>query len=328
MDGYLELPEQEAVTQRKQMKKDVSKLSMEILFYNLLMWACVFMNCIVGVVAVAIRYKGELPDAALDEQFTAMMQSGLAYIVSVLIGTILLGWFYRKSKGSNLFINARKMTGKSFVSILCVLMSFQLVNTAVVTGLEGILNSLGYTLMDDVDSASDLSMTLSMFLYASIIGPITEELVFRGFVLRSLQKYGKVLAIIVSSLLFGLFHDNLAQLILAIGVGLILGYVTCEYSIKWAILLHIINNCIFNDFLLYLMRALPEDIQEIIFTSINIIFFILGTIICLKKKKSIKDYYNKEKYMPLRYALSSVGFIVFSAIAIFVASTGIEKLGI
>ena len=36
-------------------------------------------------------------------------------------------------------------------------------------------------------------------------------------------------------------HGNIPQAVFAIFVGVVLGYVTIEYSIWWAILLHIFN---------------------------------------------------------------------------------------
>jgi len=49
--------------------------------------------------------------------------------------------------------------------------------------------------------------TLSLFLMYVIATPILEELVFRGFIFRRIaQKHGVFIGLIVSSLIFGLFH--------------------------------------------------------------------------------------------------------------------------
>ena len=75
----------------------------------------------------------------------------------------------------------------------------------------------------------------SLLLYATLIGPITEELVFRAAGLRALEKYGKVFAIVMTALAFGLFHANFDQLFFATIIGFGFGYLTFEYSIWWAI---------------------------------------------------------------------------------------------
>lgn len=86
--------------------------------------------------------------------------------------------------------------------------------------------------------------TVSLALYTAVAAPITEELLFRGAVLRSLQPYGKRFAIFCSALLFGLVHQNLTQTPFAFGFGLLAGYVAVEYSILWSMSLHILNNAV------------------------------------------------------------------------------------
>ena len=131
-----------------------------------------------------------------------------------------------------------------------------------------------------------------MFLYAGIVGPIIEELVYRGLVLKSLEKYGKVFAIIVSSIVFGVMHMNLPQSVFATAVGLVLGYITVNYSIKWSILLHIINNCLFGDLLSYALNRLPENVQNIIYYAIVIAMFVIGAIILIINRNKIRNYIN------------------------------------
>lgn len=68
----------------------------------------------------------------------------------------------------------------------------------------------------------------------------------RGFLMRRFEKYGKGFAVIVSAVLFGVMHGNPLQIVMN-AVGLILGYIAIEYSIKWSIILHIANNFILGD---------------------------------------------------------------------------------
>lgn len=64
-----------------------------------------------------------------------------------------------------------------------------------------------------------------LILTTVIIGPIAEELTFRGLVQRRARVWLKPgTAIVVSSLIFGLAHMNMIQLIYAFGIGLLLGY--------------------------------------------------------------------------------------------------------
>ena len=58
--------------------------------------------------------------------------------------------------------------------------------------------------------------------FAAVAGPIFEELAFRGIIYRGLRKDGSALqAILISALLFGLFHMNLNQMVYATALGIL-----------------------------------------------------------------------------------------------------------
>jgi hypothetical protein len=60
--------------------------------------------------------------------------------------------------------------------------------------------------------------------------------------MRKLEPYGANFAIVVSSLLFGLYHLILFQAVFAFLVGIVLAYTAGRFSLKWAMLLHMLNN--------------------------------------------------------------------------------------
>ena len=58
-----------------------------------------------------------------------------------------------------------------------------------------------------VNIGSSFFEILMVFLVVAVLGPITEELMFRGYILDSIQRiHGNKIAVIVSSILFGLLH--------------------------------------------------------------------------------------------------------------------------
>lgn len=93
---------------------------------------------------------------------------------------------------------------------------------------------------------SDLEQTnyLWVFLSVVLLGPITEELLFRGLVLRFFLRTGHTaLAILLSSLLFGLWHMEPVQVVYTFFIGLGLAQITVHTgSLRGAILVHILNN--------------------------------------------------------------------------------------
>lgn len=74
----------------------------------------------------------------------------------------------------------------------------------------------------------------SRFFLLVIVAPFTEELLFRGLILRGLYKrFGGLVAILLSSLLFGLVHLNPWQFVTALLLGLILGWAYLRTGSVW-----------------------------------------------------------------------------------------------
>jgi membrane protease YdiL (CAAX protease family) len=71
------------------------------------------------------------------------------------------------------------------------------------------------------------------FLVTSFLIPVTEEAVNRGLILPSLLKRGRIVAVIVSSVLFAVMHDPQAILI-AFLIGLCLGMQMLNTNSLWA----------------------------------------------------------------------------------------------
>lgn len=92
--------------------------------------------------------------------------------------------------------------------------------------------------------------SLFMFVVAAAIiggiGPIAEELFFRGYVQTRLRKrWGNAIAIIISAIAFGVFHLDLIQSIFAAAMGVALGYIAERSgSIYPAIVGHVFNNLV------------------------------------------------------------------------------------
>ncbi len=76
--------------------------------------------------------------------------------------------------------------------------------------------------------------------------PILEETLFRGIIAAQIDLwYGRVAAVIVSSLLFGMFHFNLVQLLYAFLIGALLAYAITKTHKLWVcIAAHSILNLI------------------------------------------------------------------------------------
>ena len=168
------------------------------------------------------------------------------------VGLVLI-WKRRPFWQNVMFARSgRPRAGEVLLWILCLL---------ALQGAAGLLQSLLSPAMEFFRTKSRVvsgtaETTVSLALYTAVAAPVTEELLFRGAVLRSLQPYGKRFAIFCSALLFGLVHQNLTQTPFAFGFGLLAGYVAVEYSILWSMSLHVLNNAVLALGLNALLRPL------------------------------------------------------------------------
>ena len=82
-----------------------------------------------------------------------------------------------------------------------------------------------------------------IILVAVVIGPIVEELIFRKLIIDRLSVFGDLTSVIVSAVLFGLFHGNLYQFFYAAGLGVVLGYVyTKTRNVIYPTVIHMLIN--------------------------------------------------------------------------------------
>lgn len=312
------------------LKKDASRVGRGLLFYTIINFIVVFVDLVIRMIKVFISASNDLEvEAGLDAVLKYTETAATSMIAGVLIGTLFMIFLFRKYIDFKaLFTKQKDMSIKEFISLLCIFMGGQFVFNVGSSLLEKIFNLLGYTIMADIESAATVSTTISMFIYAGFIGPIVEEILYRGIVLRSFEKYGKVFAIVTSALLFGIMHGNLPQGLFAFWVGLVLGYVAIEYSIVWSIGLHIINNCIFGDLLSYATGRLSEITQELLNFGIWILLFILGIICLWKKKHILKNYIVQNPVEKKSYvqALTPVWMLIFLGLELSLTISGIVKL--
>ncbi|EJT5939189.1 CPBP family intramembrane glutamic endopeptidase [Clostridium perfringens] len=87
-----------------------------------------------------------------------------------------------------------------------------------------------------------------IFIFLSVIlfGPVVEELLFRGLIFNEIDKIkGGATPIILSGLLFGLFHREPVQVVYSSILGIILGFVYSKTrSLPLVIFMHMLNNLV------------------------------------------------------------------------------------
>lgn len=273
---------------RKQIRRSFHPVGWSLVIYYVLMNVAVIGAMLVQMLfeTIMAAATGEMiSEEAMNE---AIMGNGWGYILAstAAMGIVLL-WKGIGFWKNEIWAKGRPMTVGTFFGLLAVFLGVQLPASIGASILEAFLNLFGLSAEAAMESASANAETFSMFLYMGVFAPVTEEIIFRGLIQRTLMPYGKKFAIFGSAFLFGIFHGNLIQTPYAFLVGLVLGYVASEYSIAWAMLLHLINNMILGDSLTRLTSALPEDMANLIFMLIVTGCALAGIIVLICKRKKI-----------------------------------------
>lgn len=302
----------------RELRRGYSRQGWTLLIYYGILNAAVILTMFVDtfVRSFALALSGNEVDA---EQLAEAMvdQSGWGYFLAIGIGLlILLLWKKPGYFAKTIWAPGKPMRTGSFFALLAIFTSTQLGIQLLYMLMELGMNQFGFSMNEAMESAGGSMNSLSMFLYVSLGAPISEELLFRGLILRSMEPYGKKFAIFGSALLFGLYHANLIQIPFAFAVGLILGYVTVEYNIGWAIVLHMFNNLILSDTLPRLMNLLGAPWTELWFWAVSIGCAIAAIVILIVNRDGIKSWFQRYQDDPLcaRAFWGSAGIITLTVV--------------
>ncbi|MBR5227786.1 MAG: CPBP family intramembrane metalloprotease [Clostridia bacterium] len=136
-------------------------------------------------------------------------------------------------------------------------------------------------------------------IYLAIAPAIFEELLFRKAILNGGKKFGTIFAIVFSSVMFGLFHQNLQQIFGTALIGLVLAYITVKTGDIWtAVILHFSNNMLA---LAAQMMMSGIGMVKLVALSYILLFFILlliGFVILIKMLIQNRTFFkicNKEE---------------------------------
>lgn len=313
---------------KKAMKKDFNALGITLIAQGLITNGIIFTIFIGAMVVRVIKNPGtSLSD--LEQMTKNPSYLGLLSIFAVIIAFIPV-LIYR---GNKFFKHDLKFENKKF-TLKTIVIGFLLVlglNNALgifAEGLEFGLNSIGLTAASALENLEMLNQsTPSMIIYTCIIAPVFEEFLYRGAVLRSFEKYGRRFAILVSAMLFGLMHGNFYQIFMAAGIGIILGYLATEYSIKLTIILHMINNT-FVELTTLFTTNINENVGNVINITTMVISLIVLIGILIYKRKSIKEWLenNKMEKKIMFTFITSITIIIIVAFDLFMVISAIKPV--
>lgn len=306
------------ISDKKMFRKEVRKTATKV---GLALIICFLINTLVGTIAEPLK-NANLVDPQVD-----LLAIGM--ILSVLLCTVFLFLFFKSQKiHQQLLAKNKKMTIGCFFILLCAITSIQWVNVGASTALEHLANLFGFTFQASIETSSAGHDTIAMILYASLIGPVIEEIVFRGFIMRALGKYGKTFAILASAIFFAAYHANIPQAIFAFFCGLVLGYIAVEYGIIWSSILHIFNNFILGQVFVWCTQGLTEQTKDIILLSLFGLGALVTIIAVIINRTSVLNYLKENRWKSpfMRWNFSNVFIIIFLVIELLLGISMIKPM--
>ena len=223
------------------------------------------------------------------------------YLIAVPIGVLIM----RKvpeTKGET-----RALSLKNFLSAFCICV-FLMYSGSII----GVLvNLLVNAIIPHASAGNPLESLISSdtlfwrVLVIVVLAPAIEEFLFRRQLIDRMRAYGEKRAVILSALMFGLFHGNFSQMFYAFLLGLVLGYVYLRTGrLRYTIALHMIINFMGSVIAPALLESLDLNALEtmsaeayaaayggsfwlilVYFLLLVILFFTGLVLLCLKSRE-------------------------------------------
>ncbi len=236
-----------------------SKLGGLLLIYNFLMKVMVYVYYLVVYavkggrltlsVAEAARFLSDHEEIVSSSLFS--MSGNLFIVVMSMIPVMLIAKFAMKIDFSEM-LKPRRGQALQAVKWFPLCMTLNTAASIVIAFFTLYMSGFGITVPEsDFTITPSTAAVVVQFVYVVVIGPVAEELLYRGVVLTLLKPYGKFMAVFFSALIFGIMHGNIPQAASAFTGALVFGIIAVQCnSIIPTILIHIANNMVasYSDF--------------------------------------------------------------------------------
>lgn len=231
----------------KAARKHFSKLGGMFILGTIIIYAVQLIPlALVNIISPGLLYD---PDIAM----------AFSMIPMYLIGMPLLILLVRTVPADR--IEKRPIKAGSFV--LAAIMCFAIMYVSnivgnIITAIIGMLK--GSLVQNQLLEVTGAVSIWTMVIYMVICAPIMEEYIFRKLIVDRAVRYGQGTAVILSGLMFGLFHGNLNQFAYAFTLGIFLAFLYVKTgNLKITIALHMMINFMGGVATTLLTRAIDLD---------------------------------------------------------------------
>lgn len=248
----------------------------------------------------------------------------------------VLAFFLRNELSlKDTFAAERRMTPFAFVLLLFVAQTLNFTHIVFNYAAETVLNTFGYTvggfIHEEIKVWTYEKTPFHEVLLFGFFGPVVEEIIIRGYLMRSYQQYSgsKIYAIVFSAIIFGVSHSNIHTSIPIIFDALVLGYIAMEYGIGWTMIYHSIENYLTSHiFMDEIVMQLPADSRFPVSFSVFFVIAVCAAVILIFKRTEIAEYIreNRCESSDVRLTLQSPAFLLYIAVFMLLSLPMISKM--
>jgi CAAX amino terminal protease family. len=277
-------------------------------WFGLFLLAAIFIASQAGISVLVDRFYPKLAK-------TDWYSWGLTALTLIVIGLPVYLLFMRTIPNSPKGEVVKLKIGKFVVFFFICAAAMYLTNifSSVITVLIAFLKGDKQLLNPAQEAIMNSNYYISL-LYAAIIAPIIEELIFRKVLLDKFRRFGDIPAILMTGIAFGLFHMNLTQFFYAAVLGFLFAYITIQTNtVKYAIILHMLVNTISTSVAPFVLRG--NIILGLVLTMWVMVAIITGGILFAFNIKKIRF----EKITPIvqrKDYIMNAGAICYASICI------------
>lgn len=309
-------------------------------FYNMSGLMIIIHTVLSVLLAIILSTAFQLSLYAVDENLYKVLPFNYDSIVtdylsssSIMMGVNLLAYlisnlfvFFLGCKICKIPINSmfqtKDLSKPTMLRYMGIGLFLQMTSAIIIGIITTIIEQFGGTASTpDFEFRGNTKLLVVTILYTCIVAPITEELVFRGFLLKNMSRVSQKFGIVITAVMFGIFHGNIPQAILAFITGIFLAHITIKHnSILPAIAVHATVNT-FSMINTIGYEYLSEGLANLVFGGLVLLIIFGGLALFIysiaTKKGSIPKTTRAQRKRGASLAFSSWVFIIaFSIYAI------------
>lgn len=320
VDGYGFTPPPPILTERRLLQRYSNGLGFSILFYFILTaFVPLLLIWVFSIFRPAIRIYGNQVLASTSViQLVNIVSSAICLFLPFLLFVLLC------RVPMKIVFPLRRFSSSLCVPCIFVSLAVSVIGVVSSILLDSLLSVFSLVPHTNLYLPQDPGAIMLFGIQLCVVAPLVEEFVFRGMIFQSMRRFGDSFALILSAILFALFHGNLVQAPNAFLMGLVIGYFVLYSGSLWVgVIIHMVNN-LFSFSMDLISAMLPAEYQSLFMLCVFAFYLIAGLtslLVLVRKYPNIFSFIRSTtlstERIKYRVTFSSVT-MVFALILLFV----------